>query len=182
MSQRRNPLVDLAVLVRDLCQLRRGPQDMPHSPMLLGTLIAASILLDTLIGNLMDRSPNALARTLVSTGLILALCAIALSIRQLMPRYVQTATALVACSIAFSLLALPILALVGPVPEPPATMAPLQVLLSWALLAMLIWNLAVNAHILRHALDAPFVFGFALVVAWMVADWALGHALFDVAK
>ncbi|MGH8171847.1 MAG: hypothetical protein ACREPX_01790 [Rhodanobacteraceae bacterium] len=179
MSPQNNPLFDLAVLVRDLCQLRRGPQDAPYSPRLLGALLAASVFLDTLIGTVLDRSPHALARSLVSTGLVLALCAIALSIRQLMSRYVQTATALVACSIALTLLALPILALIGPVPTPPATMAPLQVLMSWALLAMLIWNLAVNAHIVRHAMDAPFAFGLALVVAWTVADWALAHALFD---
>jgi len=181
VNQQGKPFAQLAILVRDLCQLRRGPADIAYSPALLGLLVVASIVLDTLIGTLLDRAPHALARTLVSTGLMLTLCWIALSIRQLMPRYVQTASALVACSIAFSLLALPILWLIGPVPEPPAPMPPFAVLLSWALLALLLWNLAVNAHILRNALDAPFGLGLALAAAWLVADWALGHVLFDAA-
>jgi hypothetical protein len=55
------------------------------------------------------------------------------------------------------------------------------VLLGWAMLAIIVWNLTVNAHVVRRALDAPFALGFALAIAWALADWALGRVLFDSA-
>ena len=59
------------------------------------------------------------ARSLVSTALVLALCWIALAMRQLGNRYVQTASALVACSIVFSLLCCRSPWLAGPMPARP---------------------------------------------------------------
>ena len=155
---------------------------MPFSKTLLGILVGSSILLDVATGSLLGNPANLLARSLVSTALVLALVWIALSMRQLGNRYVQTASALVACSMVFSLLILPFAWLAGPTPPPPAALTPLQVLLGWAMLAIIVWNLTVNAHIARRALDAPFAMGFALAIAWALADWALGHALFDAAS
>ena len=123
---------------------------------------------------------DALARSLVSTLLVLGLCWIALSVRQLGNRYVQTASALVACSIVFSLLVLPLAMLAGPMPND-GLLTPLQTLLVWVMFAIFVWSVLVDAHIIRRALDAPFGLGVALAIAWTIADWALGHALFDAA-
>jgi hypothetical protein len=179
MSRREAPFIQFALLVRDLCQLRRGPEDIPYSKLLFGLLVAASVVLDLVTGAYHEDVSNILPRSLLSTGLVLALCWIALSIRHVSNRYVQTASALVACSIVFSLLILPLAWLAGPMPAAPAQLTPLQVLLGWGMIAIVVWNLAVNAHIVRRALDAPFVFGFALVLAGALADWAVGHVLFD---
>jgi hypothetical protein len=100
--------------------------------------------------------------------------------RRVENRYVQTASALVACSIVFSLLVLPLAFLAGPLPGD-ATLTPLQTLLVWASFAIFVWSVLVDAHIIRRALDAPFGLGVALALAWTIADWALGHALFDAA-
>ena len=181
MTQPESRLAYIANLIRDLCLLRRGPEDMPHSNVLFGTLVGASIVLDIATGSLLEGTADVLPRSLVSTGLLLALCWTALTMRHLGNRYVQTASALIACSMFFSLLILPLAWLAGPTPAPPAQLTPLQVLLGWGMLAIVVWNLAVNAHIVRRALDAPFVLGFALALAWALADWALGHALFDAA-
>jgi len=120
------------------------------------------------------------AHVLVSTVLILGLAWIALAMRGLGSRYVQTASALVACSIVFSLLVLPLAFLAGPLPTD-AALTPLQTLLVWASFALFVWSVLVDAHIIRRALDAPFGLGVALALAWTIADWALGHALFDAA-
>jgi len=180
MTDRPSPFASFALLVRDLCQLRRGPEEIAYSPVLLGVLIGLSVLIDVASGSLFPGvADDVLARSLVSTGLLLALCWIALRIRRLDNRYVQTACALIACSIVFSLLVLPLAWLAGPAPSAPAQLTPLQTLLWWGMLALLVWNLAVNAHIMRRALDAPFALGLALAFAWAVAGWAVGHALFD---
>jgi len=179
MSPNPSRFAALAYLVRDLCQFRRGPEDMPHSPALLAALIAASIAIDIAAGSVMGADNDRVAHVLVSTTLILALAWVALTMRRLGHRYVQTASALVACSIAFSLLVLPLEWLAGPPPVPPAPVPPLQTLLWTAMLAIVVWNLAVNAHIVRRAIEAPYGIAFAIVVTWAIADWALAHALFD---
>ena len=179
MTRRESRAADLTVIVFEMCQLRRGPDDMPYSKALLVVLIGASIVLDVFIGSLGGGVPDALSRSLLSTGLVLALCWIALSLRRLVHRYVQTASALVACSIVFSLLILPLAWLSGPVPSPPTPLSSTQMLLGWLILAIVAWNLVVNAHIVRRALDAPFALGLAIALAWFIADLALERALFD---
>ncbi|HEX5124762.1 MAG TPA: hypothetical protein VFV97_16080 [Rhodanobacteraceae bacterium] len=177
MKRQESPLIRLALLVRDICQLRRGPEEIPYSARLLVVLIGASVVIDVLSERILG-GHDALERSLVSTSLVLALCWIALAMRRLGNRYVQTATALVACSILFSLLVLPLAMLAGPLPND-ATLTPLQTLLVWATFAIFVWSVLVDAHIIRRALDAPFGLGVALALAWTIADWALGHALFD---
>lgn len=179
MTRRESRAADLTVIVFEMCQLRRGPDDMPYSKALFVVLIGASIVLDVVIGAFGDGVPDALSRSLLSTGLVLALCWIALALRHLGNRYLQTASALVACSIVFSLLILPLAWLSGPVPSPPAPLTSMQMLLGWLMLAIVAWNLVVEAHIVRRALDAPFALGLALALAWFVADLALERALFD---
>lgn len=181
MNRRESPFVRFAFLVRDICQLRRGPEDLPYSPALLGVLVAASIALDCLVDAFLDRVSNVLARSLVSTGLLLALCWIALRLRKLDNRYVQTASALVACGgIVFTLLIVPLAWIAGLSTRGQIELAPgPEFLLGLAMLAVVVWNLAVNAHILRRALEASFAFAFLLALIWAIADLALGHALFD---
>lgn len=179
MTQRPSRTAAFIALVFAMCQLQRGPDEMPYSKALFGALVLASVALDVLGGAALGDASHALQRSLVSTGLVLALCWIALSVRRLGNRYVQTASALIACSMLLTLLAMPLAWLLGPTPSPPAPLTPLQTLIGWAMLAIVVWNIAVNAHIVRRALDAPYALGFALALAWAIADWSLGYALFD---
>jgi hypothetical protein len=175
----RQTLLDFLRLVRDLCQLRRGPEELGYSTALLFWLMAASVALDMAMGAVLDVGVSILPRSLLSLALILGLAWTALSMRGFGNRFVQTASALIACAMVFSLLMLPIAALTGTPPTTPEQLTPLQVLLAWVALGVLVWKLSVDAHILRHALDASFGMGFLLAVAWALADWALGHAVFD---
>ena len=181
MSRRESPLVSFLFLVRDICQLKRGPEEMPYSAALLALLVTSSIALDLLCNRILEGEPNILARSLMSMTLVLALSWIALAIRRLGNRYVQTATTLIACDIVFTLLILPLAWLFAREPAQPKALTPGQTLIAWAMLAVIFWNLLVNAHIVRRALDAPFMLGFAIALAWAVANWALTHALFDPA-
>jgi hypothetical protein len=178
MSSNESRFAALAYLVRDLCQLKRGPEDMPYSPALLLALIAASVVLDVATGTLFGGN-DTLAHSLVSTALVLALAWAALNVRKLGNRYVQTASALVACGLVFSLLVLPLGWLAHPMPRTTDGLTPLQMLLGWAMLGVFVWNLVVFAHIMRRAIEAPFGLAFAIVIAWAVAEWALGSVLFD---
>lgn len=172
----------LVRLVAELCRLRGGPQDLPHSPALLVRLVAAAVALDTLLGSVLGDGGDAFAHALLAAGVVLGMAWLELAVRGRRSRYVQTATALCACGLAISLAQVPIAALI----ELPASdgaadalaLGPLQILLRWLVLAMLVWQLLVNANILRHAVEIGF--GLALVHAttWLIAYWALERLLF----
>ena len=162
----------------DLCRLRGGPQDLPHAPVLLVILLGAGTALDLAIGQAMNHGDNALARSLLSSVVVLGLCWIALAIRRLPHRYVQTASALLACSLVFSLVQLPLALLAGPPPASAAELSSLQILLGWLTLALFVWQISVDAHIMRHAMDGSLGLAFALIVSWVLAYWALDGVLF----
>ena len=171
-------LSNLVRVAVDLCRLRRGPQDVPHSPNLFGALIVASVVLDLLVGHLLGDGADVLPRSLLSTAIVLALCWIALAIRRLRNRYVQTATALLACGVLLSLLQVPLAWLAGPPPADANALVGLQIALGWLALAVFVWQLAVDAHIMRHAIESSWGLAFALVVSWVLAYWALERLLF----
>src|SRR5690606_24812874 len=100
-------------------------------------------------------------------------------------RYVQTATALAACGLAVSLLQVPIAFLIETPREAAALEAlardPLQVALRWLLLASLVWQVLVNAHVLRQAVEIRRGIAIVHVVAWLIAYWALERLAFGPA-
>ncbi|MBL0163562.1 MAG: hypothetical protein IPP82_07945 [Xanthomonadales bacterium] len=169
---------ELLARIANLCRFRGGPQDLPHNPRLLIVLLAASIILDLTTANLLDIGDDALARSLFSTTLLLALCWLALAIRGLLSRYVQTAIALVGCSMVFSVLIIPLAWLFGTPENAEAVLSPAQTLIAWLGLGVLVWKITVDAHNVRQAIDAPFWLGFSLALAWAVADFALSRILF----
>lgn len=169
---------EFVIRIANLCRFRGGPQDLPHNQNLLVVLLAASVILDLTTANLLDIGDNALARSLFSTSLLLALCWIALGIRGMLTRYIQTATALVACSMVFSVLIVPLAWLFGTPESAEAVLTPQQTLAAWLGLGVLMWKIAVDAHNVRQAIDGPFWLGFSLALAWAVADFALSRILF----
>lgn len=177
---------DFLRLVAELCRLRRGPQDLPHSPALLAWLIAAGVALDVLVGAFLSGDGgDALAHSLLATGVVLGLAWAELALRGRASRYVQTATALCACGLVISLAQLPIAALIE-LPPPGETDAAaaagsFQVLLRWLVLATLVWQVFVNANILRHAVDIGFGFALAHAASWVIVYWLLESLLFGAA-
>lgn len=178
MSESPFSLASLVRIVVGTCRFRGGPQDLPYSSGLLVGLLVAAVLLDHASGTLLGYDDTLLARSLLSLSLLLALCWTALSIRGLGNRFVQTATALVACSMAFSLLILPLAYFFGDPQGSEIALSPLQALIAWLGLGVLVWKVAVDAHIVRQAIDAPYWLGLLLAMSWAIADFALSRALF----
>ena len=162
-------------LIRDICLLRRGPQDLPYSIPTLAAVIAACIVvqvgeavaLNSPFGAVIAGAVLWLLVTLGALNLILTL-------RGLRNRFVQAATALLGCALVFMLLSVPIALLLDPKPVTPQDMSPLQLLLGVISLPLLIWKIVDHAHVFRHSFDVPFLSGIVIALLWIIAALALG--------
>lgn len=173
------PLLPLLV---DLCLLRRGPQDLPYSPRLTRSLVLLGLGCDLLYVALLEVQ-GALPRVVFGLALTLALPWWLLGWRQRRERYAQTLAALAGSGVLFTLLFLP-LALWAQqhVPaEGVETLTREQLAAGWLVLGLLGWKLAVNGHILRHALDLPRTAGLALALGWFLVEFNLDRLLFGAA-
>jgi len=167
----------LFYLIRDICLLRRGPQDLPYSIPALAGVAAACVMVHLGVAYLRNVPLGAvfagavlwLAFTLGALNLILML-------RGLRNRFVQSATALLGCALAFTLLSIPIAMLVGEPPTNPEQVTPLQLLLGVVSLPLLLWKIIVDAHVFRHSFDLPFFSGVVIALLWIVAALALAGA------
>ena len=86
----------------------------------------------------------------------------------------QTATALLSCSIVFTLLVIPIAVLLSGKPKRPHQLTPVQWLFALVALPVAIWKFVVDAHVFRHALSITFARGLAVAAAWLAMLWIVG--------
>jgi hypothetical protein len=170
-------MTDFLRRIRDLCLLRLGPQDLPHAPNALGILILILVIVQGAVVLGFSRSADAPSRAMLSvvTGLVLPWLALVLAGKR--ERIVQAGIAWVASAIVFGLLALPVLQLMGELPQAPDQVSGAQMLAAWLSLALLGWQLAVQGHILRHAMDLPFRLGMLLAVVFFALEFTLAVLL-----
>jgi len=158
------------LILRDILLLRRGPQDLPYSTQLLTSAAAACVFAHTLSALSLTNVDigTALASALFFVLLSLFAFFALLSVRRLRNRFVQAATAFLGCHFVFTLASLPLGLVIPTKPTPPEQMPSLALLLLPVALGCAIWQIAVNAHILRHSLDVPMWTGVAMVLLWML--------------
>lgn len=145
----------------DICLFKRGPQDLPSSPILLAGTTFIYGLLQILIALLDLKPKDALLLGLLAPFLLLGSTLLLLHIVRLGNRWVQTATAFAGSGAIFSIVALPlVIALAAAGSNQPATVLPRSL---WFILLM--WNLAVIAHIWKNALSTNIAVGIALSIA-----------------
>lgn len=169
---------DLLQLIRDLCLRKRGPQDMPYSAQLLMVFLGVDLLLDLIAASVLGDAKNALARFLLITSFDLIALNMLLSLREVRNRFVQTATALIACDVVFTMLMLPLKFGAGAPPVTPQDLTALQVLIAWLSLAIFVWKVMVDANILYQALNLPKLGGYLLALLWIIAEGALLISIF----
>ncbi|MEZ5543334.1 MAG: hypothetical protein R3F42_15030 [Pseudomonadota bacterium] len=143
-----------------LCVLAAAPQDLSASRTVLlvstGSYLLVSMTLAAMTGGFRDGAQAAL----LELGLLLLFVAGLLYLTGRPARIGQTLAALTGSG---SLLGLPAVLLVA-VTGAAATTGPAAV--AWLLL--LLWNLLVNAHIMRHALSGSLALGFGVSLVYML--------------
>ena len=170
-------------LLLQLCLFRLAPQDLPYSPRLAQGLVLLGVGINLVFVRLLDARADAPFRIALSLALLLGLPWLLLSLRQRRPRYVQTLTAFAGSGLLFLLVLLPLVQPIADLPPPSPDVVPsaTQVIVSLLSLALLVWKLALNAHIWRHALDWPRGGAVLLSIGLFVLELALVRALFPPA-
>ena len=149
----------------ELCALRRTPQDLPASEVLLAVVAVASLVVGVLIGLVAGLSIGAsFAQTLFELAMTLAALFVALRILRLDARFNQSATALLGSGIVIGAIALIPLSF-NPTGSQETDLAALGALL---LLVVFVWSVVVAGHILRHTFQITLGQGAAIAVAFKV--------------
>ncbi len=158
----------------DLCLLRKGPQDLPVSRFLLGLSLCCYVLVSLLVALPSSGIAEAVPLALVDVGMLTVFVLALLYLQSKTARINQTLSALAGSGSLMGLLALPLVLLVDtgqPAEQVPAALAGL-----W--LSLLIWNLFVMAHIIRHALSSSFAIGLGAAVLYALVSMQMVTTLF----
>jgi hypothetical protein len=158
----------------DLCLLRKGPQDLPASGYFLGLSLCCYALVSFLVASPSSGMAEAFRLALVDIGMLAVFVAALLYLQSKTGRINQTLSALAGSGSLLGLFALPLVLLVNqgqPADQVPALLAGL-----W--LSLLIWNLFVMAHIMRHALSSSFPIGLGAAVLYALVSMQVVATLF----
>lgn len=162
-------------LFAQIALLRQGPQDLPASPVLLALTMAGYFFAHIVVGTLLPAFPGPwVAQLCVDTAFTFVWYALLLYVAKRPERFVQTTTAVYGYQ---------------------AVLAPLLVAAVWlqrrfdpesvwqfpvtmVSLALLIWIIAVNSHIVKAALEWSMAPSVALVILQTLAGDLLILTLF----
>jgi asparagine N-glycosylation enzyme membrane subunit Stt3 len=131
-------------------------------------LLGIAMVLDARLGLL-----RAVLENLISLALMLGVLAAALALRDRLPRFNQTANAMLLSSLLLSLLAMPLL-----VWRHRSESTESELLL----LILFVWSVVVLGHILRHAFEISLNLGIGFALLFTLLAWSIMSHLFPVAS
>jgi hypothetical protein len=152
-----------------ICLLRQSPAYVPTYGWFVGLVVLANVVCSTLVSASLDAEFE-LFRTLTSIivgqSTTAVLVMLALMFKNLGQRFVTTITAIFGCDLlitaSFAVM-LPLAALLG------------EAAVSLALVAFLIWSVAVAGFILHRALQAPLAMGIGVAMGISLMSVTLGR-------
>ena len=146
-----------------ICTFRRGPQDLPTAAVFLVLSLTLYGLASAALVLPARAAATAMLAGAAETGLLLLITWGLLRLRGVPARFRQTGTALTGSGFLFSMAALPLFYLRSAYGSDAAMILVVGLLV----LALVVWNVAVMAHILRHALSASFAMGVLLAMGYI---------------
>jgi hypothetical protein len=162
------PLIRLFL---DIALFNKGPRDVPASKALLAFVIAANLGVGLALSLLETAWLDSFIQSVVGILMLAGFLWIALYFSGKLSRLLQTATAAFGCDTLISAIAVPFLLWSRLAGDSGGVVEVLITLL-------VLWQVAVVGHILRHALSASFMAGFGLAFMYTVASFKLIMALF----
>ena len=152
-------------LFLDICLFRKGPKDVPASAALLKICLLAYGLSGLLVLILSTPAPVALLQILLDLVLLSGLLHLGLVVRRHPRRFEQTLSALTGTGAFMALLALPLMSwiLTGSSAELPSLL----------LLALMVWSIAIIAHILQQTFETSIWVGALYALGYTFLSWTL---------
>ncbi len=149
----------------DICLLKKGPQDLPKSTVLLVLCLFMYTLIDVLLTVQSRPFVDALMVSLVDAGFLLGVTSLILRQHQKLDRWHQTMTSLFGTGVILGIFIFPLV--FGGIQN--QYEAWLQQIIVVLFLIMVVWNVAVLAHIVRHAISTSMGIGImiAILYIWM---------------
>jgi hypothetical protein len=173
-------LVTVFELVRVLVEialLRKGPQHLPTSVLLLVITAAVYCALTVAFGRLIQDAEEPFAfRTVVELALGLGWLWAMLALFGRSARFLQTATAMIGTSALLTPLVLGLLAVTSQVGKDQPVIVPLI----FSLFAVLVWYVFITAHILKAALEVRLLAAVALTLLYMGCEYFITSRLLTV--
>ena len=169
--------MSVAQKIINMLLLRTAPQDLPYSIALLGRVMFLYFVTGIIVAG-RDEPSLAFGQILLNISIILSFVYVILTPLNLIPRFVQTTTALIGTGIVFNLLAWPILTYDE---MEQASEFSVQVL-SLFVLMLISWEILVSAHIFRNALNIKTVQAVILSMALFFVTLTLSQLVFSGAS
>jgi hypothetical protein len=161
----------------DICRLIKRPQDIPESKNLLTICAVVYGILSILLISLSQPAEKAIFASIIELFLIMIFTLAILQSVGKSSRWIQTVTALIGTGIIISIIAFPAYLLigVGELNDLQTGTAPSIGLMLLAALSC--WNIAIMAHILRHALEVNFAIALFLAIMYIWIIYSFTSAI-----
>lgn len=168
-------MAELIRLYTQIALLRRGPQDVPASSVLLVGTVAAYFVINLIVSTVLPPVTGPWVQILIVDVLFtIAWYALLLRLTQKPERFLQTTTAVFGYQTILSPLSIASGWLISRFGNEAAWQLPLGIVY----LLVLIWMIAVNSHVLRAALEWSLASCVALVILQILAAQLLLFSLF----
>jgi len=165
-------------LYTQIALLRRGPQDLPASRLLLVLTVAGYLAVNFLVSSVLPPGGRWLETLLVATLFTLLWYLLLLRFAGRPERTLQTTTAV----FGFQTVLTPLVDCCAWLVRRLGEDSPWQLPFMCALLLLFAWVIAANSHIVKAALDWSATSSVALVILQTLAGWLLLSALFAPVK
>lgn len=161
-------------LLFNICLLRKGPQDIPHSQNILRLTILGYAAVSYLILQISADSLSALLQVATEIIITISFVGLLLSMVNKPYRLVQTASTLLGTDALISAFAMPIIATLS--------LDSNNILAFFAMLALMIWHWIITTHIIRHAIDKAFSFALGITFLYLLIAFQIIGILFPPAS
>ena len=166
-------MFELIKLFFDICLLKKGPQDVPHSVFVFWLALVFYAIAGLLLLYLSTGLMNSIIQLLVEIALILGFTGGMLIATGKFSRFFQTVSAMLGADGVISFLGLPVFSSL--------MIGEMSMLPFFALIGLMIWHLFVMGHIFRHALNKSYGFGLGLAFLYLFSTYQLMMIFFPVA-
>jgi len=158
----------------EICLFQRGPQDLPASGIFLGIVFVISTFIALLLNLINLPFQQATVAVFINLAVVIIITQLILRLYNKPMRFVQTLTAQLGAGIVISVFAVPVVVMLVYAEKHDVSM--ITGIIFW--LGLFVWETAVTAHILRHALSTNFFQGFLVAILYPLVYFQLIDFIF----